>query len=180
MQSILSKYDKAVIEKASKIEMLIFDVDGVLTDGKIIYTNSGDEIKAFNVKDGQIIRFLKEASIRVGVITGRSSALVERRCIELKLDFFHQGAKDKWAVIEGELGSLSAQKVSYIGDDIIDLKALVNSGLGAVPADGMSYVKDHADIITLAKGGEGVVREVADLILASQGKMESIIKQKLG
>ncbi|MEO1096240.1 MAG: 3-deoxy-manno-octulosonate-8-phosphatase, partial [Bacteroidota bacterium] len=91
MQSILSKYDEAVIEKASKIEMLIFDVDGVLTDGKIIYTNSGDEIKAFNVKDGQIIRFLKEAGIRVGVITGRSSALVERRCIELKLDFFHQG-----------------------------------------------------------------------------------------
>lgn len=159
--------------------MLIFDVDGVLTDGKIIYTNSGDEIKAFNVKDGQIIRFLKESGIKVGVITGRSSALVERRCIELKLDFFHQGAKDKWAVIEEEMGELNAEDVGYIGDDIIDLKAIIRCGLGVASADGMEYVRDYADLVTSANGGEGVVREVADLILASQGKMTTIIEQKI-
>ncbi|MEM6813957.1 MAG: HAD hydrolase family protein, partial [Bacteroidota bacterium] len=133
-----------------------------------VYTNSGDEIKAFNVKDGQIIRFLKEAGIKVGVITGRSSALVERRCIELKLDFFHQGVQDKWAVIEAELGEFSREHVSYIGDDIIDLKAIINCGLGVAPADGIAYVKEHADWVTSSKGGEGVVREVADLVLASK------------
>ncbi|MEM1002343.1 MAG: HAD-IIIA family hydrolase, partial [Bacteroidota bacterium] len=158
------------------VKLLIFDVDGVLTDGRIIYTNSGDEIKAFNVKDGQIIRFLKEAGIKVGVITGRNSALVERRCIELKLDFFHQGVKDKWAVIESELGECSEEEVCYIGDDIIDLKAMINCGLGVAPSDGLEYVRDEANLVTIARGGEGVVREVADLILASQGKMDLVIK----
>lgn len=179
MESILLNYSKEVIAKASKIKMLVFDVDGVLSDGKIIYTNSGDELKSFNVKDGQIIRFLKESGIKVGVITGRSSALVERRCLELKLDFFHQGAEDKWSKIEEEMGELQPDEVAYIGDDIIDLKAIVNCGLGIVPADGMNYVKDHAHLVTFKNGGEGVIREVADLILSSQGKMESVVENKL-
>lgn len=179
MDSILNKYNKSTIAKASKIKLLIFDVDGVLTDGKIIYTEYGDEIKAFNVKDGQIIRFLKESGIKVGVITGRTSKLVKKRCTELNLDFFYQGIKDKWSVIEQELEHISSEEVSYIGDDIIDLKAIVKCGLGVAPFDGVEYVKAQADLVTAAKGGEGVVREVADLILASQNKMDDIIKQKL-
>ncbi len=177
MQTILDKYNKEVIEKASAIKMLVCDVDGVLTDGKIIYTNSGDEIKAFNVKDGQIIKFLKEAGIKVGVITGRNSALVEKRCIELKLDFFHQGIKDKWSVIESEMGELTAEHICYIGDDIIDLESIRRCGLGVAPHDALEYVKAEADLVTKSKGGEGVVREVADLVLASRGELESVISR---
>jgi 3-deoxy-D-manno-octulosonate 8-phosphate phosphatase (KDO 8-P phosphatase) len=178
VKEVLEKYSKEQIKKAVNIRALFFDVDGVLTDGKIIYDDSGKETKQFNVKDGYIISHLKKTGMVVGIITGRESAVVTRRAVELKLDFCHQGIVDKYSVFEKliEFHKLKKKEVAYVGDDINDLKILTNCGLAACPADALDYVKSKVDIITNAKGGRGVVREVADLILAAQGELEKILK----
>jgi len=177
----MREYSSEVIDKAKGVKALIFDVDGVLTDGKIIYTNSGDEIKAFNVKDGQIIKHLKEAGIVVGAITGRSSELVKRRCEELKLDFYYQGIHDKPKIFEQvcEQYGLQKNQVAYIGDDIIDLGILTQCGLAIAPRDAMSYVIEQVDLISEKSGGEGVVREVGDLILLGRGLLMGIVQSYL-
>lgn len=181
MEIVLEKYSSEIIAKAKSVKALIFDVDGVLTDGGIVYTNSGDELKAFNVKDGQIIQHLKKHNILVGAITGRASKLVERRCTELKLDFFHQGIKDKYSCLVEVMKDYQLEDIdiAYVGDDIIDLKVISNCGLGISPSDALSYVKLHSDLITEAAGGKGVVREVGDLILAAKGLLEGIVENHI-
>lgn len=178
MEQVLSKYSAEIIQKASRIKLLAFDVDGVLTDGRIIYSEKGDEVKAFNVKDGQIIKHLLAAGIKVGAVTGRSSELVKRRCLELKLDFCEQKVDNKGKVLAGIINKyhLKWGEVCYIGDDIVDMEVVSKTGLGACPIDAMEYIKTRADLISLKRGGEGVVREVGDLILASQGLLDEIIK----
>jgi 3-deoxy-D-manno-octulosonate 8-phosphate phosphatase (KDO 8-P phosphatase) len=178
LKQILSQYTKEQIKKASQIKAIFTDTDGVLTDGKIIYDDTGREIKAFNVKDGYIISHLKKAGIVVGIITGRDSKIVSHRAAELKLDFCHQGIVDKLSVFKKliEFHKLKPKQVAYIGDDINDLQTLAACGLSACPSDGISYVKSKVDIVTSAKGGQGVLREVADLILASRGELEKIVK----
>jgi 3-deoxy-D-manno-octulosonate 8-phosphate phosphatase (KDO 8-P phosphatase) len=179
VKEVLGKYTKEQIKKAAQIKALFFDVDGVLTDGGIIYDETGTETKRFNVKDGYIISHLKKAGILVGIITGRESKLVSNRAAELKLDFCHQGIMDKYNVFEKlvEFHKLKRKQVAYIGDDINDLKVLQNCGLSACPTDAMSYVRTRVDIVTEANGGQGVVREVSDLILAAQGLLDKILKQ---
>lgn len=179
MEQILKKYTDRQIEKARKVKALIFDVDGVLTDGRIIYTNSGDEIKAFNVKDGQIIKFLKENQIIVGAITGRSSQLVARRCDELQLDFYFLGADSKLDKLQQikQKFQLNDEEIAYVGDDIIDLAIIRSVGLGVAPSDALQYVQKEASLVTEAKGGEGVVREVADFILSAKGLLDDILKR---
>jgi len=178
MDQILSKYSQSQIDKARNIKALVFDVDGVLTDGKISYTNTGDEIKSFNVKDGQVIKLLKNAGIIVGAITGRQSEIVDRRSKELKLDFHYQGAESKSEKLEEvkKKFRLKDEEIAYIGDDIIDLKLIINVGFGISPRDAVSYVSEKADLITTKNGGDGVVREVADMILAAQNKLEEALK----
>jgi len=178
LKQILSRYTKEQVKKASLIKAIFFDVDGVLTDGKIIYDDTGKETKHFNVKDGYIISHLKKAGIVVGIITGRDSKVVSHRATELKLDFCHQGIVDKLSVFEKlvDFHKLKKKQVAYIGDDINDLGALRNCGLSVCPADAISYVKAKVDLVTEVKGGEGVVREVADLVLAAKGEMEKILK----
>ncbi len=178
MKQILNQYTKEQIKKASAIKAIVFDVDGVLTDGKIIYDDTGKETKQFNVKDGYIISHLKKAGIIVGIITGRDSKVVSNRAAELKLDFCHQGIVDKLVVFEKliDFHKLKKKQVAYIGDDINDMGALRNCGLSVCPADAMSYVKEQVDLITQVKGGQGVVREVADLVLAARGEMGKILK----
>ena len=178
MKQILNQYTKEQVKKARDIKAIFFDVDGVLTDGKIIYDNAGNETKQFNVKDGYIISHLKKAGIIVGIITGRDSKVVSNRAAELKLDFCHQGIVDKLAVFEKliEFHKLKKKQVAYIGDDINDLGALKNCGLSVCPADAISYVKEKADLVSKVKGGQGVVREVADLVLAARGEMDKILK----
>jgi 3-deoxy-D-manno-octulosonate 8-phosphate phosphatase (KDO 8-P phosphatase) len=179
VKEVLNKYSKDQIRKAAQIKAIFFDVDGVLTDGKIIYDDTGRESKQFNVKDGYIISHLKKAGILVGIITGRESNVVSNRAAELKLDFCHQGIVDKYSVFEKvtQFHKLKKKEVAYVGDDINDLKVLQACGLSACPADAMEYVKSKVDIVTIANGGEGVVREICDLILASQGVLDKIIKQ---
>ena len=178
VKEVLAKYTKEQIKKAAQIKAIFFDVDGVLTNGGIIYDDTGREIKQFNVKDGYIISHLKKAGIVVGIITGRESKIVSNRAAELKLDFCHQGIMDKYAVFEKlvEFHKLKKKQVAYIGDDINDLKVLQNCGLSACPADALDYVKNKVDVITKSKGGEGVAREVSDLILASKGVLDKILK----
>ena len=178
MKQILSQYTKDQVKKAKEIKAIFFDVDGVLTDGKIIYDNSGNELKEFNVKDGYIISHLKKAGILVGIITGRDSKVVSFRANELKLDFCHQGIVDKLEVFEKLVSfyKLKKKQVAYIGDDINDLGVLKNCGLSASPADAISYVRDKVDVVTKVKGGQGAVREIADLVLAARGEMEKILK----
>ncbi len=166
-------------QKAKKIKAILFDVDGVLTDGGIIYDDNGLEYKRYNVKDGQIISHLKRLGFKVGAITGRESDVVKNRCVELKLDFHKHGVKDKLLEYTAfkEKYELSDEQIAYIGDDIIDLCILVRCGLSATPNDARSYMKESVDIVTASKGGEGVFRDIADYILESQGLLEELIKQ---
>ena len=165
-----------ILEKARPIRALLFDVDGVLTDGGIIYDNDRQELKRFNVKDGQIIKYLKKYGILTGVITGRYSEVVRSRCEELEIDFHYHGIKDKRAVFEQIMQErgLSANEIAYIGDDINDLPVLVRCGLSATPADGHWAVQRKVDLVLEKKGGEGALRELADVLLLAGGHYEKI------
>lgn len=176
--NILSRYSKEQIKKASGIKAIFFDVDGVLTNGKIIYDEQGKEIKTFNVKDGLIISYLKKAGILTGAISGRESAAVTKRFAELKIDFCHQGIVDKAMVFEKLMThyKLKKKEIAFIGDDLNDLPVFRLAGFAVCPADTYDYIKERADLITQAKGGEGVLREVADLVLEAKGFFEKILK----
>ena len=164
--------------KAKKIKMIITDVDGILTDGGIIYDNDYKEYKRYNVKDGQIISHLKRLGFIVGAITGRESDVVKKRLEELKFSFHHHGIKDKLIEYENikKQYNLKDEQIAYIGDDIIDLSILSRCGFSATAADARDYIKNEVDFITPSKGGEGVFRDVADYILNSQGLLVQLIK----
>lgn len=174
MKELLERYPKPIIKKAAAIKAFFFDVDGVLTNGDIIYDDTGREYKHFNVKDGYIISHLKKAGITVGIITGRESKVVALRAAELKLDFCHQGIVDKFSVFQkmADYHGLKKKQIAYMGDDINDLRCLAASGLSSCPGDALAYVRSRVDLVTSAGGGRGAVRELADLILAAHGKLE--------
>lgn len=174
----MPRYTKEQIKKASLVKAIFFDVDGVLTDGRIIYDDAGREIKSFSVKDGLIISYLKKAGIVTGAISGRESPAVARRCAELKIDFCHQGIVDKGMVFEKLIKhyKLKSKEVVFIGDDLNDLPVFRLAGLSVCPADTYDYLKEHVDLVTTAKGGAGVLREVGDLVLTAKGIFEKILK----
>jgi 3-deoxy-D-manno-octulosonate 8-phosphate phosphatase (KDO 8-P phosphatase) len=178
VKQILSQYTKEQIKKSANIKAIFFDVDGVLSDGRIIYDETGKEIKNFNVKDGFIISYLKKAGIVTGAISGRESEATTKRCAELKVDFCHQGIVDKASAFEKLVKhyNLKNKEVAFIGDDINDLKVLKLAGLSVCPSDTFDYIKTRVDLVTRVKGGHGVLREVADLVLAARGEMEKMIK----
>ncbi|MEJ7646767.1 MAG: HAD hydrolase family protein [Chryseolinea sp.] len=177
MKSILNNYSKDQVRKASNIKAIFFDVDGVLTDGMIVYDDQGRELKNFNVKDGLIISHLRRAGIITGAISGRDSPTTSKRCAELKVDFCHQGIVDKESVFQklAKHYSLKSKEIAFIGDDINDLCIFRVCGLSACPMDALPYIKEEADMVTRMKGGRGVLREVADLVLAARGDMERIL-----
>lgn len=180
VKELLEPYPKALIKKAKDIRAIFFDVDGVLTDGKIIYDDAGRELKQFNVKDGQIISHLKKAEIIVGAISGRESSTVAKRASELKLDFCHQGILDKLAAFNKliEYHKLKRKEVCYIGDDINDISVLAACGLSVCPSDAPVYIREEVELVTGARGGEGVLREVADFMLAAKNKLDKIVRFK--
>lgn len=177
MDNYLKGISEICNQKAEKIKLLITDVDGVLTDGGIIYDNSGMEYKKFNVKDGLIVAHLRKNGILVGAITGRNSKVVENRCEELHFDFHYHGIKDKFQKLTEvlEVLEINLEEVAYIGDDLIDLSILKKVGFSACPADALPYVSEQVDFISSLQGGQGVFREVADLILHSKGLLSPII-----
>lgn len=163
-------------EQLEKIRLLLLDVDGVMTDGRIIYDDRGGETKAFDVKDGHGIKLLQRAGIRVGIITGRQSAIVDHRAQELGIDLVYQGAKDKMAPFREILHKtgLTAEQVAYVGDDMIDLPILRRVGFAATVADALDEVKPHVHYVTQRVGGRGAVREICDLLLKESGRWENV------
>ena len=166
-----------VLEKAKKIRMLILDVDGVMTDGGIIYSNSGEELKSFHVRDGTGIKMLIREGIKVVIISGRRSRSVDYRAQELGIKEVYQGVKDKVEVFKEILKKykIDPQQVGFVGDDLIDIPLLLRVGFSAVVADAIEEVKQNVDYITKNPGGRGAVREICDLILKSQGKWEKYL-----
>lgn len=179
MDNYLKGVSDEINQKAEKIKLLITDVDGVLTDGGIIYDDAGMEYKKFNVKDGFIVAPLRKNGIMVGAITGRNSKVVENRCEELHFDFHYHGIRDKSKkLIEVlEVLEISLDEVAYIGDDLMDLPILNKVGFSACPADALPYVSEHVDFISSLPGGQGVFREVSDVILQSKGLLGPIIQK---
>ncbi|MBM7556968.1 KdsC family phosphatase [Halanaerobacter jeridensis] len=156
--------------QAKEIKLFITDVDGVLTDGRIVLGNDGEEFKFFHVHDGMGIKLAQEAGIKTAIITGRESKLVERRAGELEISEVHQNIKDKLAVFDDLLAKyeISQENVAYIGDDLNDLEILERVGLSFSVANGMQAVKEAVDYVTDKAGGEGAVREAIELILNAQ------------
>ncbi|MGI9541789.1 MAG: KdsC family phosphatase [Cyclobacteriaceae bacterium] len=154
---------------AGKIKLFLSDIDGVLTDGGMYYTEQGDELKRFCVYDGMGLQLLQQKGIKVGLITAEDRMLNQRRYKKLKLDYLFQGAKDKLAIVENlcnEL-SISLEEVAYIGDDVNDISLLGAVGLKASPPNAMDEVKQLTGIIKLKKpGGQGAVREFIELIIS--------------
>jgi 3-deoxy-D-manno-octulosonate 8-phosphate phosphatase (KDO 8-P phosphatase) len=161
---------KPADKKLKTIRLLLLDVDGVMTDGGIYFSENGDELKKFNILDGYGIMKLRGSGVKVGIITGRISRLVARRAKELGIDELYQNLErkiDDYEQVKSKLG-LTDDKIAYIGDDEPDIPVLAKVGFAACPANAIVSVKDNSDYICKCRGGEGAVREVIDLILESQ------------
>lgn len=154
-------------DKASKIKLFIFDIDGVMTDGKIIYTDSGEEIKFFDVKDGHGIKIMQRAGIEAAFITARNSKVVQVRAEDLGIEYVYQGNLDKLEAFDDLMAKtgLNPDEVAYIGDDIIDLPILKRVGVSFAVGDAVAEVKDIVDVVTEKNGGHGAVREAIEAIL---------------
>ncbi len=163
-----------ILEKASRIRLVIFDVDGVLTDGNLYLGNHGEELKGFNIKDGLGIKLLMQSGVEVGVITGRSSELVAQRMGSLGVKHIYQGQHEKlpaYSDLIAKLGLESGQ-VAYVGDDLIDLPLMRRVGFAVAVEDAHSLVRQHAHWQTQAAGGKGAAREVCELLMKAQGTLD--------
>jgi 3-deoxy-D-manno-octulosonate 8-phosphate phosphatase (KDO 8-P phosphatase) len=172
-----SDANMTVNQRCARIEMLVLDVDGVLTDGKIVYTDQGAEIKAFHVRDGSGLKLWTALGKKVGIISGRRSIIVERRARELGIAALIQGADDKKAALVQMIRplALTLDQVCAVSDDIGDVPLLRACGLAAAVADACPEAKEDADYVTRTPGGRGAVREVIELILRAQGSWQTIV-----
>ena len=166
-------------ERAARVKLLVLDVDGVLTDGKIIMDHEGRESKAFDVRDGHGIKLLRGAGIEVAVLTGRSSPVVQHRADDLEIPWVQQGVNDKvkaYQEIARKTG-VTDDETCFIGDDLVDIPLLKRVGFPIVVADGAHEAKKCALYVTTAPGGKGAVREVCDLLLQARGKWAEILRR---
>jgi len=160
------------------IELIVLDVDGTMTDSRITYSEKGDEIKSFNVKDGLAIASWRKLGKQVAIITGRSSSIVARRAKELRIEHFYQGIDNKKEVLEALLKKLdlTMESVAAIGDDLNDLSMLKSAEISFVPRDASAYVDKIADVILSKKGGDGAVREMIEYLIVNEGLEEQYLK----
>lgn len=181
-QAFLSQYaDQAAplcdvqLAKLQALELVVFDVDGVLTDGGLLYGEQGEALKRFNVKDGVALKLLPKWGVQVAVITAKDSSPLRKRMSDLSVKHFYPGCHNKKEAFLDLIKSLNiqAEKAAYIGDDVIDLQVMPEVGLALCPADAHVLVKRHADKTLLSKAGEGVAREVCDLVLATRMPLET-------
>jgi 3-deoxy-D-manno-octulosonate 8-phosphate phosphatase (KDO 8-P phosphatase) len=171
--------DEKLIEKMKTIRLLVLDVDGVMTDGKIIMNDMGREIKNFDVKDGHGIKILMRCGIDVILLTGRRSAVVEHRAKDIGIEEVYQGIYNKLEKFEEILQnkSFNYENIAFVGDDIVDIPLLKRVGFSVAVADATEDVKKGVDYITKKAGGDGAVREVCELILQAQGKWIDVAKR---
>lgn len=169
-----------VLARAANIRLALFDVDGVLTDGRVIL-GANDEYKSFDIKDGHGLRMLARHGIEVGIITGRSSRAVERRAEELGIKHLYQGCKEKlpfYRELLARLGLTPAQ-TAYMGDDFMDLPVMLQAGLAAAVGDAHALVKQHAHWTAPSGGGRGAARELAELLVFAQGGYDAEVARYL-
>lgn len=170
-----------LITKARKIRLLVLDVDGVLSDGRLYFSDRGEEIKNFHIQDGLGIKLLARAGVETAVITGRSSSIVARRAENLGIRHVMQGREDKLTALE-ELSkslALDLNSVAYMGDDLPDLAAIRRVGLGLTVANANYVVREHASWTSQHNGGDGAVREACEFILRAQDKLQSLLDEYL-
>lgn len=166
-------------EIAKRIKLLILDVDGVMTDGSIILDNEGNEFKAFHVRDGHGIKMLQKAGVKVAIITGRHSKIVERRAHELGITEVYQRCHIKSVAYEHLLEKMSLKdiEIAYIGDDVVDIPIFKRVGFSVAVADATDETKAEAMMVTKNRGGRGAVREVCEFILKSKGKWQELMDE---
>ncbi len=177
MTARFSAASAAVLAKASQVRLMIFDVDGVLTDGGLYYGADGEPIKRFNALDGHGIKLLQQYGVATAIITARQSPIVLRRAQDLGIAHVFQGVHDKRVAFAQllEQTNISTNASGYIGDDVIDLPILSRAGFTASVANGHDAVKSRVDYVTTATGGNGAAREVCDLILHAQGHYDTAV-----
>lgn len=166
---------QAVLDKASAIKLVVFDVDGVLTNGSLILGENGDEYKIFHAHDGLGLVMLREAGLSIAVISARSSPIVAERMAALGIEYVYQGQSDKQTAISKLMDTLAVSKneTAFVGDDLIDLAAMSRAGLAIAVANAQPLVLERADWITGKSGGRGAVREVCEMILEAKGLLEA-------
>lgn len=167
------------LAKLKPIKLLILDVDGVLTDGKIIYTDRGEEIKRFDVRDGHGLKLLMRSGIEVALLTGRKSRAVLHRARDLGIRHVYQKATDKMQVYAKILArnKLPDRSVAFVGDDLIDIPVLKRVGFSAAVPNAVPEVKEIVDYVTMSGGGEGAVREICELLLKAQNKWKKVTER---
>ncbi len=170
-----------IIDRLALVKLAVFDVDGVMTDGSLTFSESGEELKTFHVQDGLGLALLREAGCRIAVISARTSTIVAKRMAELGIDHVYQGRKDKRATLNTILNELNIDSASvvYAGDDLIDLPAMKQAGIAIAVANAHPLVKQQADWVTGKPGGSGAVREICELILRAQNKLDRIHNEYL-
>ena len=175
-------YPPEVKERAQGIRLLILDVDGVLTDGRLYFGPAGEALKVFHVRDGHGIKMVQKAGIEVAFLSGRRSEAAWHRARELGVALFYEGLRDKVEVLEQLISSLNLTpfQVAAVGDELVDLPIMARVGLGVAVADAVPEVLAAAHWVTTLPGGKGAVREVCDLLLKAQGKWEEAVGQWLG
>ncbi|WP_293934347.1 HAD family hydrolase [Iodobacter sp.] len=162
-------------DKAKAVRLMIFDVDGVMTDGSLFYSDSGEELKAFNSLDGHGLKMLSTSGVKLAIITGRTSKLVEKRAKDLGVDYLYQGAHDKGVSFEEllKVAGLSADACGYMGDDVIDLPVMRRVAFAVAVPDSPQLVRKYAHYISGSQGGRGAVREVCEYLMQAQGTFDA-------
>lgn len=164
-----------MLERAQTVRLMIFDVDGVMTDGGLYYTDSGEELKAFNALDGHGLKMLKQSGVQLAIISGRKSKLVEHRAHNLGIDHLVQGAHDKLASFEALIAELgfTPKQCGFMGDDVIDLPVMRRVNFAIAVPDSPTLVRQYAHYVTGARGGHGAVREACEVIMQAQGTLDA-------
>ncbi len=175
----MRKQMQDILEKAARIKLVVFDVDGVLTDGSLYIGDDGQEYKAFHSRDGHGMKLLQESGVRIGIITGRTSRVVEHRMASLGIEHVYQGQLDKLPAFQDlmEKLDLSPDAVAYVGDDVVDLPIMVRVGLAIAVADAHPMVARHAHWQTAQPGGRGAARDVCELMLEARGLLQDLFTQ---
>lgn len=165
------------LARAARVRLVIFDVDGVLTDGRLYFTPDGQELKGFHARDGHGIKLLRSTGVETAVISGRSSPAVSLRMESLGVTHVYQGRQDKRGAFEDLLArlNLSPAEVAHVGDDLLDLPLLRRAGLAVAVADAHPSIRAYAHWITALPGGAGAAREVCDLVMEAQGTLDGVI-----